>query len=57
MLEVQRATVVRWCQQGRFPGAHMRLGSRKLGWRIPLQLVVVLTEVGQSGQDSQRISE
>lgn len=42
ILGVERSTIVRWCQQGKLPGAHLRLGNRKLGYRIPKSAVYAL---------------
>jgi len=38
-LGVHQKTVVRWARRGRFPGAVLYLGSRRLGWRIPARSV------------------
>jgi excisionase family DNA binding protein len=44
LLEVERSTVSRWCQRGKFPSAYMRLGVRKFGWRVPESDVIALME-------------
>ena len=44
-LKVCKETVIRWCRAGRFPGAYLKLGSRKFGWRIPASAVKALQPV------------
>lgn len=39
MLGVNERTIIRWIIAGRLPGALLRNGSRKLGWRIPSEAI------------------
>ena len=49
-LQVCKETIVRWCRAGRFPGAYIALGSRKLGWRIPEASIRALQQPARSGE-------
>jgi len=49
-LQVCKETIVRWCRAGRFPGAYIALGSRKLGWRIPADAVQALQQPARAGE-------
>lgn len=44
LLSLERSTITRWCQRGRFPGAHLLFRSRKLGYRIPKSDLDVLLQ-------------
>ena len=48
-LKVCKETVIRWCRAGRFPGAYIALGSRKLGWRIPEAAITALQQPVKEG--------
>ena len=39
VLGLSRETVIRWCRLGRFTGALVPYGARKIGWRIPREVV------------------
>lgn len=45
-LGVHVKTINRWCRRGRLPGAYLALGSRRLGWRVPADLIDLLAEGG-----------
>ena len=38
-LGVHVKTVNRWARRGRLPGAYLLAGSRRLGWRVPADLL------------------
>ena len=39
LLGISYRTIRRWCSAGKLPGAQLRMGNRRLGWRIPYRLV------------------
>ena len=49
VLGVSTETIIRWCRAGRFPGAYIKLGSRKLGWRIREAAITALQQPVKEG--------
>jgi predicted site-specific integrase-resolvase len=43
-LAVDPKTIRQWCRLGLLSGAYKRLGSNKLGWRIPRTTIAALLE-------------
>ena len=54
-LGVCQRTVIRWIRSGRLTGASLRLGSRRLGYRIPNTALALLGEM-QDEALSKRLS-
>jgi excisionase family DNA binding protein len=48
-LGLTRQTIIQWCKRGVFPGAHLRYGSRKMGWMVPRAAVEELKRGERQG--------
>ena len=44
LLDIRKETAIRYCKIGWLPGAYLRHGSVKLGWRIPQSAIDRLKE-------------
>lgn len=55
-LQVSRETIMRWCNEGKFRGAYLKLGSRRLGWRIPESAVREVESKGSPGDVQEPVS-
>ena len=55
MLNIHLKTVTLYCRQGKLPGARLRLGSRRLGYRIPARAISALLAKGYPDAPPERL--